>query len=106
MYKGILYSVLISALLYSADISAFSKDNKVQLKNNEYNSSELCAECHQDIYNKWNDSVHALAVKDPIFYTSYIEAYTMSGGEAKILCLKCHAPTVLVTKDYELKDKI
>ena len=106
MYKGILYSVLISALLYSANISAISRDKKVQLKNNEYNSSELCAECHQDIYNKWSDSVHALAVKDPIFYTSYIEAYAISGGEAKILCLKCHSPTTIVTKDYELSGKI
>ncbi|MBI3813267.1 MAG: hypothetical protein HY279_02200 [Nitrospinae bacterium] len=102
--KALIFLIII--ILISVNTSVYSQDKEVKLKDNEYNASESCAECHLDIYNKWKDSVHAMSVDDPIFYTSYIEAYTISSGQAKTLCLKCHAPTVLVTKDYELKNRL
>lgn len=69
-------------------------------------SSTTCGRCHVDIYDHWRNSLHARSVEDPIFRTAYFEAYTTSGGEAKHLCLKCHAPTTQLTGDYELKEDI
>lgn len=97
---------LITIAYISASTSVYGQAKEVKLKDNEYNASESCAECHLGIYNKWKDSIHAMSADDPIFYTSYIEAYTISSGQAKILCLKCHASTVPVTKDYELKNRL
>lgn len=71
-----------------------------------FTSSNVCGRCHVDIFDHWRNSIHARAVEDPIFRTSYYEAYTVSGGEAKFLCLKCHAPTTQLTKDFDLKDEI
>ncbi len=71
-----------------------------------FSSSAVCGRCHVEIYDHWRNSLHARAIEDPIFRTAYYEAYTLSGGEAKFLCLKCHAPTTQITKDYELKEDI
>lgn len=82
-------------------ITAYGKTKKSK---EVYSSSFYCGGCHQDIYEKWKNSLHAkAALEDPIFDAAYMEALKLSGGSAKMLCLKCHAPTVLVTKDYDLK---
>ncbi len=63
--------------------------------------AEICAECHPKIYAMWKESMHAHSVDDPIFETSYALAYLAAGEKAKKLCLRCHAPTTLQTRDYE-----
>jgi hypothetical protein len=70
---------------------------------NPYTSAEVCGNCHRDIYERWRQSLHANAYKDPVFYTSYMEAYTASGGKAKFFCLRCHAPTTQVTEDFDIR---
>lgn len=71
-----------------------------------FSSSAVCGRCHIDIYDHWRNSLHARSMEDPIFRTAYYEAYTTSGGEAKFLCLKCHAPTTQITKDFDMKTEI
>ena len=71
-----------------------------------FSSSTVCGRCHVDIYDHWRNSIHARSAEDPIFRTAYYEAYTTTGGEAKFLCLKCHAPTTQVTKDFDLREDI
>jgi len=104
-FKTLIFLIAV-IFIYPSHTFVYGQDKEVGLKDNEYNLSESCAECHLDIYNKWKDSIHAMSVNDPIFYTSYIEAYTISSGRAKTLCLKCHSPTVPATKDYELKNRL
>lgn len=65
-------------------------------------SSQTCGTCHLEIYNSWKNSLHALSLKDPVFDAAYTEAYRASQGKVKTLCLRCHAPTALLTKDYDL----
>ncbi|MBI5178640.1 MAG: hypothetical protein HZA04_05220 [Nitrospinae bacterium] len=69
------------------------------------NASE-CAKCHVDIYRNWQNSLHALSYKNPIFQTAYMRAYTQTKGEAAKYCLDCHAPTVAATKDFDAKADI
>ena len=70
-------------------------------------SSEVCGACHQDIYNIWSEhSIHAKAVTDPIFQAGYQQAIQTHGEAIKTVCLSCHAPTTMVTKDYPLKTKL
>ncbi len=71
-----------------------------------YTSSEVCAECHEDIHKTWKNSLHALSLSDPVFDAAYWEAIKLSKGAAKPLCLRCHAPTTRITKDYDQRSPI
>jgi len=69
-----------------------------------FNSSEQCGSCHRDIFGAWKKSAHARAVEDPLFIDAMREL-SASGGDVRI-CLRCHAPTVGITKDFGLEKKI
>lgn len=71
-----------------------------------FESSQVCKQCHEDIYRNWRKSLHSLSYSNPIFLTAYRKAYTETKGEARKYCLNCHAPTVRVTGDYDLKLEI
>ena len=71
-----------------------------------YTSSEVCGKCHEDIYTTWKNSLHALSLSDPVFDTAYWEAIKLSKGAARPLCLRCHAPTTRITKDYDQRSPI
>ena len=71
-----------------------------------YTSSRVCGECHEDIYRSWKGSLHALSLQDPIFDVAFMQALKIDSQRAKQLCLRCHAPVVMVTGDYELREAI
>jgi cytochrome c554/c'-like protein len=71
------------------------------VKSKGYTSSEVCAGCHEDIHRTWKNSLHAMSLSDPIFDAAYWEAIKLTKGAARPLCLRCHAPTTRLTKDYE-----
>jgi hypothetical protein len=77
-------------------------------------SSELCAECHADIYKQWKGSMHAnsTAMKDPIhgtFYKKVVGDPTQEGVKMKNgkypVCLMCHAPNAARDKTTKLDAK-
>lgn len=67
-----------------------------------YASALSCGGCHLDIYNSWKNSLHAMSIIDPIFQAAYMQAYLASQGRVKTLCTRCHAPTTLVSKDFNM----
>lgn len=71
-----------------------------------FNSARVCGACHQEIFEHWSRSMHALAYEDPIFKSAFLRAYYETGGEAAALCLRCHSPTVTETKDFLGKQDI
>ena len=85
--------VLIALLLSAGGVYA---------EESRFESSTVCGECHEDIYRNWQKSLHALAYNNPIFLTAYRRVYTSTKGAAKKICLKCHAPTTLVTGDWDV----
>jgi hypothetical protein len=98
------------ALVFLAALAACSslesEFQPLDVKPGQFTSAERCGTCHKDIYSVWRNSVHARSVTNPVFQALYLEALEITGGEAKELCLTCHAPTVLVTGDFDLKDPI
>ncbi|VAX15091.1 hypothetical protein MNBD_NITROSPINAE01-1469 [hydrothermal vent metagenome] len=91
---------------FSGPLNASAADAEVKLNPNGFTSSKVCAECHSQIYSNWKDSMHARATSDPIFRASYYEAHYKSGGKARDLCLRCHAPTTKMTQEYNLDGEI
>lgn len=47
-----------------------------------------------------------LSLSDPAFEGAYFKAVKSYGNSIRPFCLRCHAPTVMKTKDYELKDPL
>ncbi len=69
-------------------------------------SSEVCKNCHKEIFQQWKGSMHAqsTALSDPIHATFYIKVAgspTEEGVKHKAsgkypVCLQCHAPNAAV----------
>ncbi|MCU7845896.1 MAG: cytochrome c family protein [Candidatus Thiodiazotropha sp. (ex Monitilora ramsayi)] len=78
-------------------------------------SSEVCKNCHKEIYQQWKGSMHAqsTALADPIhatFYKKVVGSPTEEGVKHKAsgkypICLQCHAPNAAVDKTTKLDAK-
>ena len=75
-------------------------------------SSEVCANCHQDVYKQWKQSMHSqsTALEDPIHATFYKKVAGEPTEEGVVLkssgkypvCLQCHAPNAAKDKTTKL----
>jgi len=105
------FSMLRAAFIAALSIScaalmaapAFA-DTKTQTHG--FTSSKVCGECHKDIHEAFGRSLHSLSYTNPIFQMAYAKSYLETKGSAKEKCLKCHAPTVLSTRDYDVSQSI
>jgi hypothetical protein len=87
-------SVLFVLLLLF--ISVYAQSKKQFFKLSRFIEPGTCSDCHQSIYNQWQNSMHALAHKDPLYRK--FSAYLVKGltdkdelAEAES-CPKCHTP--------------
>lgn len=71
----------------------------------EFQLSYSCANCHEDRYNEWSRSMHALSMSDPIFEAAYLRAL-QSDPKFRSYCLSCHSPTTRITNDFNLTKSI
>ena len=69
-------------------------------------SSIICSGCHKQIFLTWSNSIHANSIREPIFNSSYMQAYFETKGKAKQICLKCHAPSAQINGDYDMETAI
>ena len=99
------HKATIASLAIVLSLSALSAANEepLPLRENVLASAQVCGSCHTEIYSKWKDSMHSQSISDPIFKTAYMEAYFISKGEAKKLCMRCHAPATYLNSDYDLE---
>ncbi len=68
--------------------------------------SDICGECHRDIYDMWRRSAHAKALEDPIFQDAWRDTRSREGDAVSRVCLACHAPAAEFARDPELEKKI
>ncbi len=87
---------------FSGASQSFAEPKGIELNENGFTSSKVCAKCHSQIFKTWKESMHAMSTSDPIFRASYMEAHYKSGGKAEQICLRCHAPTTKFTHGYNL----
>jgi len=69
----------------------------------EFETSDTCGKCHQDIYRMWRKSAHAEATEDPIFYATLEDVRGKDSGRRAKICLECHAPMAVIAGDFDLK---
>lgn len=87
--------IFTAALLFIVLIGAASVNADMQ-----YASSQQCKICHGQIYNEWKESMHANALSDPIFQGA------LTQQKDKTICISCHAPTTMLTGDFNLTNDI
>lgn len=90
-----LAALTLSLGSYSAQAAEINREG--------YSSAEICAYCHEDIHKAWSRSAHARAFTNPVFSAAYAKAYLKTKGEAKDICLRCHAPSVHATGDTDVQ---
>jgi nitrate/TMAO reductase-like tetraheme cytochrome c subunit len=105
------WSVLISAFVLLSSFSAAAWAGKREIKDvtlatDRINRSELCGECHSDIYGAWKGSLHARSFTDSIFQAALERATNERGDGVRKLCLSCHAPVALVNGDIDVKQAV
>jgi hypothetical protein len=72
-----------------------------QFKLEQFIAVETCADCHSQIFEQWENSMHSLSHQDPVY--SRLAAFFRKGltdaGEIEEAesCVKCHTPVGVVT---------
>ncbi|MCU7830894.1 MAG: cytochrome c family protein [Candidatus Thiodiazotropha sp. (ex Myrtea sp. 'scaly one' KF741663)] len=107
LYRALFY-VFIYLLLIGGGNTLFAE---ADVKTHHV-SSEVCKNCHKEIYQQWKGSMHAqsTALADPIhatFYKKVVGSPTEEGVKHKAsgkypICLQCHAPNAAVDKTTKL----
>ena len=69
-------------------------------------SAELCGRCHRAILEAWKSSAHARAMDSPLFQQGLERTETEFGASAQQVCLACHSPISVLTKDTALLKKV
>jgi hypothetical protein len=67
--------------------------------------SDICGECHKDIYRMWRGSAHAQSMEGPVFLEAFRETEAREGAGTSRVCLGCHAPLVRINGDWRLEQK-
>ncbi|HVR69278.1 MAG TPA: multiheme c-type cytochrome [Vicinamibacteria bacterium] len=73
-----------------------------------YVPARTCATCHQTIHLLWSESEHARAATKPAYLEALGAAVAGASDPQAVRrgCVWCHAPTALVTGDYDLRRPI
>jgi Cytochrome c554 and c-prime len=57
---------------------------------------QSCKGCHPRHYAEWSGSMHAYAMRDPVFLAMNARGQEETGGALGDFCVKCHAPMAVL----------
>lgn len=108
MKRWKLNSTLIGLVfvLFSGCAEPEAEVQRLDIEPGQFVSAEKCGACHRDIHAFWKSSLHARSATNSIFLTSFGDFTREHGEEAGSLCLGCHAPTTLVTEDFQMREAL
>jgi Flp pilus assembly protein TadD len=79
------------------------------IPSNFFMDSKLCGECHKDIYEQWNSSMHHFAsFNNPFYRSSILHMQELSGVQGSKWCAGCHDHAVFFNGRFEkpIKDQL
>tara|TARA_B100002052_G_scaffold79082_3_gene72135 strand:+ start:12202 stop:13629 length:1428 start_codon:yes stop_codon:yes gene_type:complete len=80
---------------YSLDSFGNILDTEIMIE--DFDSAATCKNCHEEIYNQWASSFHALSFNDPIFMSMWSSEKNSHPETGTMYCVQCHAPAAFVT---------
>jgi tetratricopeptide (TPR) repeat protein len=64
--------------------------------------SKLCGDCHKDIYEQWNSSMHHFAsFNNPVYKASILHMQELSGTQGSKWCAGCHDHAVFFNGRFD-----
>ncbi len=64
--------------------------------------SKLCGDCHKDIYQQWNSSMHHVAsFNNPVYKASILHMQELSGTQGSKWCAGCHDHAVFFNGRFD-----
>lgn len=75
------------------------------VKSSDFESPDVCKECHTEIYEQWNGSMHANAWKDPVFQALWRLGTKETNGLTEKLCVGCHTAIGTVSEEIAQDEK-
>ena len=63
----------------------------------DFNSAEDCQSCHATHYEEWSESMHAYAMKDPLFFSCKNQTLQSHPEVGEKFCIQCHSPVAFLT---------
>ncbi len=89
--------------------SSANTNTSSTIPSNFFMDSKLCGECHKDIYEQWNSSVHHFASFNNQFYRKSIEyMQDVAGTKPSKWCAGCHDHAVFFNGRFDrpIKEQI
>jgi len=71
--------------------------------------SKLCGECHKDIYEQWNSSMHHFSsFNNPVYTAAILHMQELSGTQGSKWCAGCHDHAVFFNGRFDkpIKDQL
>ncbi|MET0386836.1 MAG: ammonia-forming cytochrome c nitrite reductase subunit c552 [Polyangiales bacterium] len=84
--------MLAVAVLGLACDSGPANNDQPALTREELLNPESCKDCHPKYYREWSGSMHAYAMKDPVFIAMNKRGQEETNGALGNFCVNCHAP--------------
>ncbi|MCK5162808.1 MAG: cytochrome c554 family protein, partial [Desulfobacula sp.] len=76
-----------------------SSEDKIHI--DQFISPDTCSGCHSEIFEQWENSMHSLAHKDPVYFkvARFLRKGLTDEGQIKEAesCVKCHTPIGYLT---------
>jgi len=98
-----LVAVLITLFFYSCgddepgnvDIEVPQPQESIELS--DFKEAETCRPCHPVHYDEWKSSMHAFAMKDPVFHAGWEGEQEHRPETGERFCIQCHNPYAYVS---------
>ena len=115
---AVLSTVLVTAMATVVPVRAGEKEGKFPffpslintasgkpIKSERFESPEVCAECHSEIYKQWKGSMHSNAWNDPVFQALWRLGNKETKGLTEKLCAGCHTAVGTVSEEILRKNE-
>lgn len=98
--------IIVCAVILAGAVGAGEAARRDPIPKGRPSRSDICGECHRDIYRMWRGSAHAQSLEDPVFLDAYRETDRREGATVSGICLRCHAPAAGLIRDTGLDQKV
>ena len=70
---------------------------RTEIHIDDFEASNECKSCHEEHYKEWSESMHAYAMKDPVFFSGWNGEQQKRHATGERFCIQCHNPAAFVS---------
>jgi len=78
-------------------LDEYGNIDSTEISIDDFSPATDCKECHESHYEEWNRSMHAYAMKDPVFFSGWNGEQDKRPDTGERFCIQCHNPVSFVS---------